>query len=169
MQAHKIKLNFSAIQIDNQLFSTGEFDFPVVMCNKNIEKLMEDFSVKTTSIWELDDILDSQNENSYCTLDIKLYDQDPGIESVNMKINPIRVYVEDTLINVILDFVDECIPSNLIYRNKSTNGRILLSKDLVLVPKSVVDQCLYYSEPLRWRSVRLEPLHVLISVHTCMR
>lgn len=134
-----------------------------------MENTDPEFSVSKLSVWELEKIFEQQVKSSNCSLTMNLYENDGGIESIHLKINPIRIYIEDTFINVILDLIDECIPNNLLYKNQPTNSRILLPKDLVLLPKLVVDQVKCYSDPIRLKSIKLEPLHVLISVHTCIR
>lgn len=165
--ACKLKMNFARVQVDNEFFPTGDYDFPVVLCNKDMPKALN-HQVAGTSIWDLCEILEEQNNHELFTIDVDLYEQS-GMENVTLKLQPIRVYIEDTFINVMLEMVDDCLPTNLIPKSSRGFERIRLENGLVLVPNAVVEQAQYLSEPFRLKSIRLEPLHILLSVHTCMR
>lgn len=166
--ACKLKMNFSKIQVDNELYeSTGDYDFPVVLCNKDMAKASS-HQVSNTSIWDLSEIIDSQNRYLMFSIEIDLYEK-TGIENVIVKVQPIRLYIEDTFINVLLEIFDDCLPTNLIAESTKDFQRILLTNGMVLVPNAVDLQAQYLSEPFRLKSIRLESLHILLSVHTCMR
>lgn len=164
-------MNFATIQVDNELYNNGEYDFPVVLCNKVVPKSSL-HSVAATSVWDLVDILEKQEKSEEVhSVDLDLYENDGSIENILVQVQPVRVYVEDTFINVLLDIVDECIPANSVYKNieEKHDERITLPNELLLVPKHVVDQANILAEPIRFKNLRLEPLHVLLSVHTCIR
>lgn len=165
--ACKLKMNFAKVQVDNELFPSGDYDFPVVLCNKDIPKMLS-YPVAGTSIWDLSDILEEQYCHELFSIEVDLYESN-DIEHVIVKLQPIRVYIEDTFINVVLEMVDDCLPTNLVQKSTRDCERVKLDHGLVLVPNAVVDQAQYLSEPFRLRSIRLEPLHILLSVHTCMR
>ncbi|CRL05825.1 CLUMA_CG018852, isoform A [Clunio marinus] len=168
--AGQLKMNFTKIQVDNELFPGGDYDFPVVLCNKDLPKISNHITISGTSIWDLDEILDSHTTKNNFTIDVDLY-KNGSMENIVVNLQPIRVYIEDTFINVLLEIVDDCLPTNLIEKfNKQQNlKRIKLEDGMVLIPRSVVEQVQHLSEPLRLKSIRLEPLHILLSVHTCMR
>ena len=113
------------------------------------------------------DFLEEQQTGNHFSIDADLF-ENGDIENVTVKLQPIRLYIEDTFINVLLETVDDCLPTNLITK-AFDNRKVKLEKGMVLVPSVVLIQALHLSEPLRLRSVRLEPLHILLSVHTCMR
>lgn len=165
--ACKLKMSFGKVQVDNERFTSGEYDFPVVLCNKDMPKMLM-HPIERTSIWDLKDILEDQNNFEMFSVEVDLYETG-GIEHVIVKLQPIRLYIEDTFINVVLEMVDDCLPINLIQKSNQDVERVKLVDGMVLVPNAVVDQALYLSEPFRLRSIRLEPLHILLSVHTCMR
>lgn len=163
----KLNLNFNKVQVDNELFESGDYDFPVVLCNKDMPKTLN-HRVSGTSIWDLCEILDEQLNNEIYTVDIDLH-QNSSIENVTVKLLPIRLYIEDTFINVLMETFEDCLPTNLTLQSNENRQRVKLENGMVLVPTAVVEQSLYFSEPLRLKSIRLEPLHILLSVHTCMR
>jgi vacuolar protein sorting-associated protein 13B len=161
----KMNINFSRIQVDNELFSTGDYDFPVVLCNKDIPKRKRQ---ELTSIWDLTEFLDQTNDDNY-EIEIDFYDECHGIENIFIKLLPIRAYIEDTYINKFLQIIDDCLPHNLILKNEYFIEKLTIDAGKVLLPKMIIDQFSYLSDPVRIRTLRIEPLHVLISVHTCMR
>lgn len=165
--ACKLNINFAKIQVDNELFPSGDYDFPVVLCNKNLPKSLN-HDISDTSIWDLSEILDEQQNREMFTFDLDLYESG-DIENVIIELQPIRLYVEDTFINVLLETVDDCLPTNLMSKSSRNTERTKLENGMVLVPNVVLVQGQLLSEPLRLKSVRLEPLHILLSVHTCMR
>lgn len=165
--ACKLKINFTKIQVDNELFPLGDYDFPVVLCNKDLPK-SSNHQLAGTSIWDLGEILDEQQSQELFTIDFDLY-ENGEIENVVVELQPIRLYVEDTFINVLLETVEDCLPTNLIPKSNKGVERVKLVNGMILVPNAVVVQAQLLSDPLRLKTVRLEPLHILLSVHTCMR
>jgi vacuolar protein sorting-associated protein 13B len=165
--SRKLAANFSKIQVDNELFSTGDFDFPVVVCNKDPPKF-SGHQLATTSVWDLPEILEDRIGQENFAIDFELYGSG-GIEKIAVKLQPVRVYIEDTFINVFLEMVDDCMLVNLMPKNEEKEKKIKLENGLVLVPLAVVGQTQVLAEPIRLKSIRIEPLHVLLSVHTCMR
>jgi vacuolar protein sorting-associated protein 13B len=165
--SRNLKINFSKVQVDNELFPSGEYDFPVVLCNKELPKTLG-HQVASTSIWDLSEIIDEQSNQEMFSIDLDLYEKN-GIENVCVKLQPIRVYIEDTFINFLLGMVDDCLPMNLVAKTGKDNLRVKLENGLVLVPMAVLNQAQILADPLRLKTIRLEPLHVLLSVHTCMR
>ena len=162
-----LTVNFSKIQVDNELFSTGEYDFPVVVCNKDPPKF-SGHQLATASVWDLQEILNAQEIRENFFIDLALC-ENGGIEAITVKMQPIRVYIEDTFINVFLEIIVDCLPTNLMPKTEGTKTKVKLENGLVLVPFAVVNQAHVLSEPLRLKALKLKPLHVLLSVHTCMR
>ena len=165
--ACKLKINFAKIQVDNELFPSGDYDFPVVLCNKDLPKCLNQ-NITDTSVWDLSELLDEHQNRELFTFDLDLYESG-NIENVTVELQPIRLYIEDTFINVLLETVDDCLPTNLMTRSSKNNAKIKLENGMVLLPNVVLAQAQLLAEPLRLKSVRLEPLHILLSIHTCMR
>ena len=164
-----MNIRFASFQIDNLLHPSGEYDYPVVMCNKDIPKLSK-FTTSSNSAWDVEKILKTSRENPISSILIQFYDNNESHLDVNalvLDLLPIRLYIEDTFVNVLLDLMDECIPSNLIYKSNPSVQRISCQNGLVLIPKVVVCQSL--TKPIRIRSIRIAPLNVLLSIHTCIR
>lgn len=133
-----------------------------MLCNKVITKRTRNFD--DLSSWNINEIF---LNNECFSLNIDFYEHGYSVENVSFKFQPIRVYIEDTFISVILRLFDECIPS--IFKKKKMDSKVKLLHDgLVLIPSIVYDQAQHLADVIRLKSIRLEALHILISVHTSM-
>lgn len=120
----------------------------------------------------MDTVIHKYFDNQIFSIFIKFYDSELLTESVHIKLKPIRAYLEDTYLNYVLEYLLECLPNNLIYSNSDLNHPIvreLCPSDKVLIPKIIQIESLHLSEPSKLKFIRIEPLSVLLSVHTCMR
>lgn len=116
LQTKLISIRFASFQIDNLLHPSGDFDYPVVLCNKDIPKSTK-FTTSNHSAWDVQKILKIIQENPNSSIFIQLYnDRYLGVETLMLDFQPIRIYIEDTFVNVLLDLMVECIPNNLIYK-----------------------------------------------------
>uniref|UniRef100_A0A182NL10 Chorein N-terminal domain-containing protein n=1 Tax=Anopheles dirus TaxID=7168 RepID=A0A182NL10_9DIPT len=185
-KANSATLHCGNIQVDNELHSGGEYDFPVVLCSEDHETKQRKLPTQQASPnpYRLEDQLEQLSKVALCTLECDLVGDDDnddgdtplgsksGVEALRLKVNPIRAYIEDTYINVLVDYLMECLPAAMLHErreNESTPIRIRCQPGEVLVPRAVTQQSCYLSEPIKFRSVRIEPLAVLLSVHACMR
>uniref|UniRef100_A0A675B3R5 Chorein N-terminal domain-containing protein n=2 Tax=Anopheles darlingi TaxID=43151 RepID=A0A675B3R5_ANODA len=177
-EGSRLVLHCVNVQVDNELHSDGEYDFPVVLCSEDHETKQR----KGTPIadlpnhYRLEDHLEQMGRTALCTLNCDLavdeenQQQWCSIESVRLQIQPIRAYIEDTYINVLVDYLVECIPASMVYESEaSSNVRIRCEPGEALIPRAVMQQSSYLAEPIKFRSIRIEPLSVLLSVHACMR
>uniref|UniRef100_A0A182JVY1 Vacuolar protein sorting-associated protein 13B n=1 Tax=Anopheles christyi TaxID=43041 RepID=A0A182JVY1_9DIPT len=179
-KANQATLHFANVQVDNELHSSGEYDFPVVLCSEDHETKQRKLPTSTPpNPYRLEDVLEQLAKAALCTFECDLVEEDAGedggwsgVDSLRVKINPIRAYIEDTYINVLVDYLMECLPAGMLHEqqeNETAPTRIRCQPGEVLVPRTVVQQSSYLAEPIKFRCVRIEPLAVLLSVHACMR
>ncbi|XP_065088861.1 intermembrane lipid transfer protein VPS13B [Ochlerotatus camptorhynchus] len=165
----KALVQFVSVQVDNELHSTGEYDFPVILCSEDHEAKQAQ-PVVIPNQYRLEDCLQELASNALCSIYVEMDAESwTNVEGLRFKINPIRAYIEDTYINILLDYLMECLPVNLLYQPERPVERIKCAPGQVLVPKLVTQQSSYLADPIKFRYIRIEPLHVLLSVHTCMR
>lgn len=164
-QDRTMELDIRNFQIDNRLFSSGNFDFPVLLSAQNPHSQL----ITPPSLFSIHELKSENASSSVCHLKIVFFCDDYSPEEIFCKFQPIRAYVEDKYINFLLDFLVESHPSNLIYKQEPSIDREFCERGEVLIPKVVTLQSIALSESLRIRHVRIEPLSVLLSVHTCMR
>uniref|UniRef100_A0A1A9WB28 VPS13_C domain-containing protein n=1 Tax=Glossina brevipalpis TaxID=37001 RepID=A0A1A9WB28_9MUSC len=154
------------LQIDNQLFTTGNYDFPVLLCSQDF---YEKYSHKPL-IYYLDHTYACLKERGVMIeVTINFYEDEHKIRTLKFRLNPTRIYIEDAYITNLLDALVECDLSNSIYKAKQSYERRRLYKEQVIIPSDVTAQAMCSSEPLRLRSFRVEPMSILLSVHTSVR
>lgn len=188
MQERKLEFGFGNIQVDNNLYSTGKYDFPVILCSQNESKVsnrsakaVENKSnanasertaaTATTSptSFSLPLMHEQLFENHIGHFKILLEDTEFSAKEIICSMQPLRVYIEDKFIAALLDFALENLPSNVVYIPDS-NDRVDLNAGEILVPKMISEQILsFFSEPLRLNRLCIKPLSILLSVHTCIR
>uniref|UniRef100_A0A182WW13 Chorein N-terminal domain-containing protein n=1 Tax=Anopheles quadriannulatus TaxID=34691 RepID=A0A182WW13_ANOQN len=189
INANQVTLHCANVQVDNELHSSGEYDFPVVLCSEDHETKHRKLPAQSPpNPYRLEDVLDQLAKTALCTFECDLVAEHDdgeevdvgaaggggwsGAESLRVKINPIRAYIEDTYINVLVDYLMECLPAGMLHEQRDEETaptRIRCLPGEVLVPRAVVQQSSYLAEPIKFRCVRIEPLAVLLSVHACMR
>ncbi|KAG5670103.1 hypothetical protein PVAND_000386 [Polypedilum vanderplanki] len=165
-QSRKLKVNFSKLQVDNELFPTGNYDFPVLLCNKDMPKRIDEQDLST---WDVYEIIQRHQHLEKFSIEIDFYEHDRHIQNISIQILPIRIYIEDGFISVLLEIVEDCLPTNLLYKKQEMTLKTTLKNGLVLIPNTIIDQSSQLSKPIRLNSFRLEALHVLLSVHACRR
>lgn len=172
-RSRTLELDFSNFQLDNQLYASGTFDFPVLLCAQRpynraaaVPSLPAPFDIQAFMKHHF------QHQPPVCSVKVILYaDHRWAAEELCCNVQPIRTYIEDKYINVLLEFLVENVPGNLVYRPEASGGPIreYCRDGEVLIPKHILVQTIELAEPLKLRYVRIEPLKVLLSVHTCMR
>jgi vacuolar protein sorting-associated protein 13B len=165
-QSRKLKVSFSKLQVDNELFPTGNYDFPVLLCNKDMPKRIDE---QDLSAWDVYEIIQRHQSLEKFNIDIDFYEQDKHVQNVTIQVLPIRIYIEDGFISVLLEVVEDCLPTSLLYKKHESTLKTPLENGLILIPNTIFDQSQQLSKPVRLNSFRLEALHVLLSVHACRR
>lgn len=171
-----IELKFSNFQIDNQLYTSGNYDFPVVLSSQ-IPHTGSLVTVLPSPLQPIDVFNRQlfQHRTPVCSIHLTFFKEDDfsnrlSLDEIYCNIQPIRTYIEDKYINLLLDFMVENLPGNLVYTpEESIITREYCEAGQVLIPKTVLLQASDLAEPFKLRHIRIEPLSVLLSVHTCMR
>lgn len=167
-QAGTVDIGFSAFQVDNQLYTSGNYDFPVVVCSQKTRNVD---AVRSPSLFSLSShrvqhLLPTRAGGIH----LSFYESTNfSINEIVCQLHPIAAYIEDKYINVMLDFMVENMPSNLIYTAEPKYDRVSCTIGHVLIPKAILVKSASLAEPFRLGLIRIEPLSVLLSVHTCIR
>lgn len=174
--------------MDNHLYSTGKYDFPVILCSQNStrdhvnestdkvnsnanssEKCASKYESDLPTPFSLPLIKHKYIDNQLGNFTIIMEESEFSPKEIICSLQPLRVYVEDKFIAVLLDFSIENLPINIIYVSDGNESSIC-DGGQVLVPKFITEQILsFLSEPLRLNRICIKPLSILLSVHTCMR
>ncbi|EFN66110.1 Vacuolar protein sorting-associated protein 13B [Camponotus floridanus] len=156
------------LQLDNQLFDQGGFDFPVVLINQNplptrgmtfysnnclmtnMEKIKQDSLIAVEYIWEVNGSMIASKE-------------------YRMRIAPISAYIEDTYITQLLDYATSMIPPRLVLNDSPKRMQTIAILNAVYIPDYIMIDSKILSKPLRLQNFVIEPLSILLSVHTSVR
>lgn len=88
-----------------------------------------------------------------------------------MKIAPISAYIEDTYITQLLDYATSMIPPRLVLgdNSKRISLQTVIVSNAVYIPEYIMIDSKILSRPLRLQNFVIEPLSILLSVHTSVR
>lgn len=170
-EERKFEFGFRNIQIDNNLYSSGKYDFPVILCGQNDKKTTPNMinSANMPTPFSLPLMRNHLFENQIGHFEIFLENSEFSAKEVVCCLQPLRVYIEDKFIAVLLDFGIENLPSNIIYM-PDRKECVECGAGEILMPKFITEQILsFLSEPLRLNRICIKPLSILLSVHTCIR
>lgn len=166
-----LNIGCSNLQIDNLRYQSKQYDFPVVLCSQTITTIHNHL----VSAFSLDDDIEQCfNTNQLFSVYLRFYEAETKLERINLTLNPIRAYLEDTYLNYVFDFLLESLPANLIYGDPERVSRFRLdgeavARPTVVIPRFVEKQSLYLAESFKLRSIKINPLDILLSVHTSLR
>lgn len=163
-----VELSLGNIQLDNNLFSLGNYDFPVVISG---QKPLVDSSFEISSLFAIGASKTALQQNNLAFFKVLLDNRTFSPDEVHCSIKPFTAYVEDKFIAVILDFLIENLPTNIVHSPTANQvEKISCVSGEVIVPKLLAEQVItLLTDPLRLSCVTIKPLNILLSVHTCMR
>lgn len=163
----QIHFTFDNFQADNQLYTNGDFDFPVIICAQQ-ENIPHG---KRASVYELEQWIKNRSDAScFGDIRVELYEShDEGVKSVEVRIKPLRAYIEDSYIMELVDYISDCFGMNALYDVEPHFDKEKCPKDRVLVPREVQQVAYADVKTVRLKVIRVHPLNVLLSVHTCLR
>lgn len=171
-RSRSTRVNVANIQIDNQLHAAGKFDFPVLVSAQQ-PFLPEAHQSALPHPSAIDAYLADLSEHgrpALCALRIVFYENSFDLEEIHCAMQPLSAYIEDKYINVLLDYALDNLPGNLMASTEAEQAeREPVSPGQVLVPRQVSLQAWDLAQAFQLRRIRIEPVSVLLSVHTCMR
>lgn len=86
-----------------------------------------------------------------------------------MKIAPISAYIEDTYVTQLLDYATSMIPPRLMLGDAPRRVQTVAVSNAVCIPDYIMIDSRILSQPLRLQNFVIEPLSILLSVHTSVR
>ncbi|XP_059174786.1 intermembrane lipid transfer protein VPS13B-like [Physella acuta] len=171
---HETCYTFSAttIQLDNQQYGEGMYDFPVVILpqksTSDTTTQAEVLNTEHMSVLELHAVLRSR---AFLHLQIVTY-SDPiwhqfVIETVDVSVKPLSLYVDDSFIYRLVQELENFSPSRLSSRMEAVvpaPGR--LDRKL---PALIRLNCYTLSHPIRIKHFTVQPINLLLSVHASLK
>lgn len=87
-------------------------------------------------------------------------------KDLHIKIAPISAYIEDTYITQLLNYATSMIPFRVFESDDMKKTRMLVSTIGVYIPDYIMVDAKILSSPLRLQNLKIEPISILLSVHT---
>lgn len=92
------------------------------------------------------------------------------MKTISIGISPLSLFIEDTYITCLMDYLKTFTPTNLIvWSGRENSVKYNLSGSLVKVPEIVAWESVVIAKPLSLRSFSIEPLSLLLSVHSSVK
>ncbi|XP_017781523.1 PREDICTED: vacuolar protein sorting-associated protein 13B [Nicrophorus vespilloides] len=170
----QICLSISDVQVDNQLYSRGSYDFPVLLVGQEakINNCLKSLNVPIIQL-----VHTAQND---CLIKVDLNVEtwkDPvqqcnvtGVRDIKIKIEPISAFIEDTYMYKLFEYVSVLQPSKLLVWPKArTKGYGKMNSMSVIIPEHLIWGSRLLSKPLSLRTFTIEPLSVLLSIHCSVK
>ncbi|XP_076678481.1 vacuolar protein sorting 13B isoform X2 [Andrena cerasifolii] len=156
------------LQLDNQLFDQGGFDFPVVLISQSPLVTRETGYYTNNCLMNK---LEHIRENSLIAIDYVLENQGQlkASKELYIKIAPISAYVEDTYITQLLNYATSMVPPRFLALDDVKETPTLISTSGVYIPDYIMVDAKILSTPLRLQNLKIEPVSILLSVHTSVR
>ncbi|XP_045475296.1 vacuolar protein sorting-associated protein 13B [Harmonia axyridis] len=168
----QLDLYIQNIQLDNQLYSKRNYDFPVVML------MQEPATTKIHSLdVPIDSLVDEIRSSSALRLSLVIDTWvDPrnqkvsGIQEMSFNIKPFSCYLEDTYLLLFSEYLNVFIPVNLISIPESTKPKLTLGESVFLhIPDIVLWQSAVQAHPLTIRRLQVDPISMMLSVHSSIK
>ncbi|XP_020300480.1 vacuolar protein sorting-associated protein 13B isoform X2 [Pseudomyrmex gracilis] len=159
----------SDLQLDNQLFDQGGFDFPVVLISQNPLPNREQLVFYSNNCLMTN--LEKIKQDSLIAIEyvLELNGNMMASKEYRMKIAPISAYIEDTYVTQLLDYATSMIPPRLVLNDTSKKIQTVVVSNAVYIPDYIMIDSKILSKPLRLQTFVIEPLSILLSVHTSVR
>lgn len=171
-----LQVTLGEFQFDNQLFEYGGFDFPVVlMGQQDKDEIGKKISLPVSLSSSASQLVNKFSPHALLAVNITLESNANRLmpKSVHVSIGPITAYVEDRFVMDLRKHIAALLSPLLLLSVNNTEFELsnLCSPSApwisVPLPVSIELQVLKY--PLRLESLTLDPVWLLLSVHSCMR
>lgn len=90
-------------------------------------------------------------------------------KDLHIKIAPISAYIEDTYITQLLNYATSMAPPRFLLPDDMKKTRTLVSTIGVYIPDYIMVYARILSTPLRLQNLKIDPVSILLSVHTSVR
>ena len=171
-----IELAVNGIQIDNQLYDTGVYDFPVVLLptpqppNENViihpSKHFKTKAIFNCPVSELVVNFIGQEQSMLLLSSQLCYDASTSktiVQTVDIAISPLSLNIEDTFVYYVLKITDSFVPTQL----KSSQPKHVLGSHQL--PSDITDLSTAVCQPVRLQKINVSSLSVLLSVHASLK
>lgn len=152
----------SDAQLDNQLYQTGGYDFQVLFIKESYKLKKLNIKYSQFDSAELHSILNQQSMfvvNANVCQDLLKFQV--TLESVEIQLKPVMVFLEDTYLYEVLKRVDKCLPISL--------SNVPLVETNLQLPLEVTQTATAISQPIRLQKLTIQPISMQFSLHASLK
>ncbi|KAK3850769.1 hypothetical protein Pcinc_042542 [Petrolisthes cinctipes] len=171
-------------QVDNQLYSRGQYDFPVILIRQD-----PDASPKLSPLDPLEQAMQRSHNSALFTLTVIVEAASPNLclHSVHIKLKPITLYAEDVVFYSLMDILSTFLPTPIHQQDRytstlsrerggdtnTTTTTTNINNDnnyenvaiIMRLPGDILVKSNAMTSPIHITNLTLEPISVLLSVH----
>ncbi|XP_034952254.1 vacuolar protein sorting-associated protein 13B [Chelonus insularis] len=170
-----IKTFIADLQLDNQLYEKGGYDFSVVFKSQN--PLVINNNTIANSLLTLKSITTEVRRNSLLIIECSVdkVNNITAFKNIYIRILPINIYIEDKFITQLLDYATTLVRPFSTICFDSFNSLELTKKSIdrevtnIYVPENILINARVISSPLRLQNLKIDPISILLSIHTSAR
>lgn len=158
-------------QIDNQLFVSGKYDFPVILIRQDSGS-----APKFSPLDPIERAIQISHNNALFTLSVVL-ERSPTnmcIHSVHIKMKPITLYAEDAVFYSLMEILSSFLPASKHKIAKFGEDRERNEEEenlpvVMRMPREVLLKSGAMTHPIHISQLTIEPVSVLLSVHASVK
>ncbi|XP_056617879.1 intermembrane lipid transfer protein VPS13B-like isoform X2 [Triplophysa dalaica] len=154
---HRVQVHCSGLQVDNQLYNRASFHFPVIVC----QEPQTDAAVCTC---DPSVPLAPHGFCEACFLSLSVsVSADGQLDQLAFRVQPARVYLEDTFIYYMKTLFHTYIPESTLGERGSGQSRG------TEVPGELLESMRALEMPVRLQKLSIEAVHLLVSIHASLK
>ncbi|XP_027028317.2 vacuolar protein sorting-associated protein 13B isoform X2 [Tachysurus fulvidraco] len=158
---HHVKILCGSLQVDNQLYSCSSFHFPVLLCQEQLPDT--DLWVGVKDLILNPEAVEELSQMCFLCVGLTLSNNGYHLEKVSFKLQPARVYLEDTFIYYLKTLFHTYIPVSIV-SDKRVSGDTGL-----IIPEQVYQSMQTLVRPVHLQQLLVEPVSLLISIHASLK
>nr|XP_053626537.1 intermembrane lipid transfer protein VPS13B-like [Cherax quadricarinatus] len=159
-------------QVDNQLFVSGKFDFPVILIRQDPES-----APKFSPLDPIERAIQISHNNALFTFSVVM-EQSPTkmcVHSIHIRQNPITLYAEDAVFYSLMEILSSFLP---VSRHKTSKFRTDRERNeeeeeslpvIMRMPNEVLLKSTAMTHPIQMSQLTIEPIALLLSVHASVK
>ncbi|KAJ8868198.1 hypothetical protein PR048_032007 [Dryococelus australis] len=163
-----VSLIIGDMQLDNQMFYNGGYDFAVIFTGQSKSCMGTSFSLYTPAFGLIEQIRSQALINVGVFFE-QVWNDDgeilSGVKNLDINIGPLCAYIEDTFVVNIIDYLLHFLPHKLIYIPKHLLEPHSISS-VSVIPEEVWWSLSQLASPLRINCFTIRPIFLMMSIHS---
>ncbi|KAG7317797.1 hypothetical protein KOW79_018832 [Hemibagrus wyckioides] len=157
---HHVKILCGSLQVDNQLYSCSSFHFPVLLCQEQLPDT--DLWVGVKDLIINPEALEELRQMCFLCVGLTLSSNGYHLEKVSFKLQPARIYLEDTFIYYLKTLFHTYVPVSVV-------GDKEFGDPSLIIPVQVYQSMQTLVRPVQLQQLLIEPVSLLVSIHASLK